>query len=229
MRHLVHGTSERELVCLGGPRETAQLSDELQRRRPDLIVRSRGAKLCRSCASTMGISFSGRTLRAPSRAGPSRAAPQLARRRCEACSFAGSTAREARASAEAIACGALGTRGGRATRTSVRLVDPHRRSRGRQLRVAGRPRTGWPVRSGRTPLCAAAPVEVRLSRHGSGPRKLRRLGRLASPLARPRVRLSNAGVAVSVSTPPRTDAATSAAPDARSPVPFPEPAIGRRR
>src|SRR5678815_1304606 len=55
MRHVVHGASERELVRLRGPREPAQLSDELQRRRPDLIVRSRWCKVVqRLDASTHG-------------------------------------------------------------------------------------------------------------------------------------------------------------------------------
>src|SRR2546426_4750631 len=41
VRHLVHGTSERDFVGFGGSCETAELSDELQRRCPDFVVRGR--------------------------------------------------------------------------------------------------------------------------------------------------------------------------------------------
>ena len=37
--HLVNGPAERRLVRLGGPGEAAQLADELQGRRPDLLRR----------------------------------------------------------------------------------------------------------------------------------------------------------------------------------------------
>src|SRR5262245_28880967 len=48
VRHLVHGTSERDLVGLRGARETAQLSDELQRGGADLIVCGRWREVMES-------------------------------------------------------------------------------------------------------------------------------------------------------------------------------------
>src|SRR2546430_17705279 len=37
--HLLHRAAERRLVCFGGARESAQLANELQGRRTDLLIR----------------------------------------------------------------------------------------------------------------------------------------------------------------------------------------------
>ena len=39
LRHLLHRAAERRLVCFGGACKSAQLTDELQRRRTDFLVR----------------------------------------------------------------------------------------------------------------------------------------------------------------------------------------------
>jgi hypothetical protein len=48
LRHLVDGPSESDFVSFGGPREAAQLADELEGRRADLFIRGRRPEVVES-------------------------------------------------------------------------------------------------------------------------------------------------------------------------------------